>query len=246
MHAFRALLCCLCLLVCTPPALTQQKFTREQVQAAMDTVRADPLLPGKKQQKILRWKQDKTQASKRPDTTTHWWRWWHALGQRLAESIRLLAWLILAGLTAFVLVRLHAWLRLRGERQAANNTTAPPVHLDILDIRPDSLPADIGGQAAALWQRGEARAALSLLYRGALACLMQHGVPIRAACTETQCLHLAALHLSPAGLQFFTAVVQAWQGLAWGDQAPSESEMLALCSQFEQQLSSTTLEEPTT
>jgi len=237
----RALLCCLCLLLaCTPPAMAQQAFTREQVQAAADTVRAAPLLPGKKQQKFLRWKpkeQDKA-AKKRPEKTTSWWRWMYELGQNLAQGTRLLMWLALAGLAAFVLVRLPAWLRLRGDRQAEKNTVAPPAQVGTLDIRPDSLPADIGGAAAALWQRGEARAALSLLYRGALSRLVHvHGVPIRAACTENQCLYLAALHLPPASLPFFTAVVQAWQSLAWGHQQPADAEVLALCNRFEQQLS---------
>jgi len=243
----RALLCCLCLLMaCTPPAVAQQTFTREQVQAAADTVKADPLLSGTKQEKFLRWKKQE-QDKKAPTKTTSWWRWLYEQGQRLAQGVRLLMWLALAGLAAFVLVRLPAWLRLRGDRLSAKNTAAPPAHVNTLDIRPDSLPADIGGAAAALWQRGEARAALSLLYRGALSRLVHvHGVPIRAACTENQCLHLAALHLPPAGLQFFTAVVQAWQGLAWGHQQPADAEVLALCNRFEQRLSPATRGRPTT
>jgi len=238
--SFRALLCCLCLLMaCTPPAVAQQSFTSEQVQSAMDTVRADPLLPGKKQQKTLRWKNAHKETTQRSPKTTSWWRWMYELGQSLAGGARLLMWLALAGLAAFVLVRLPAWLRLRGDRLAAKNTAAPPAHVSTLDIRPDSLPADIGGAAAALWQRGEARAALSLLYRGALSRLVHlHGVPIRAACTESQCLRLATQHLPPARLEFLTAVVQAWQGLAWGHQQPADADVLALCNQFEQRLSS--------
>ena len=41
-----------------------------------------------------------------------------------------------------------------------------PSHVRDLDIRPESLPDDVGAAALALWQRGEQRAALALLYRG--------------------------------------------------------------------------------
>ena len=68
-----------------------------------------------------------------------------------------------------------------------------PTHVRDLDIRPESLPDDIGAAARALWDRGEHRAALALLYRGLLSRLAHvHRLPIRDSSTEGDCLALAA------------------------------------------------------
>ena len=60
-----------------------------------------------------------------------------------------------------------------------------------------AFPPDIGAAARALWDRGEHRAALALLYRGMLSRLAHvHRVPIRDSSTEGDCLALAASHLT--------------------------------------------------
>ena len=60
--------------------------------------------------------------------------------------------------------------RRSGPRRHAGGRRAfvAPTHVRDLDIRPESLPDDIGAAARALWDRGEHRAALALLYRGLL------------------------------------------------------------------------------
>ena len=81
--------------------------------------------------------------------------------------------------------------------RAATRPFVAPTHVRDLDIRPESLPADIGAAARALWDRGEHRAALALLYRGMLSRLAHvHRVPIRDSSTEGDCLALAASHLT--------------------------------------------------
>jgi len=218
-----------------PATAEPTRFTRAQVQAAADVVRADPNLPGVQKTRTLRRKNQDDNSTQQPAKKQHWLR---GLAHWLAESVRLLMWLVLAALAAFVLVRLPAWLRLRGTRLAAEGATALPARVGALDIRPASLPPDIGNAAALLWQRGQGRAALSLLYRGALSRLIYvHGVPIRAASTEGECLHLAAQRLTPDALRFLAALVRAWQALAWGQQRPASDTVLALCHGFEQQLS---------
>jgi hypothetical protein len=102
-----------------------------------------------------------------------------------------------------------------------------------LDIRPESLPDDVGAAAAALWKRGEHRAALSLLYRGALSRLVHdHAVPIRAATTEGECLELARRALDADRGEFFTRLVRAWQLAVYGARLPEDADALALCRDF--------------
>ena len=56
---------------------------------------------------------------------------------------------------------------------------------------------DIGAAARVLWDRGDHRAALALLYRGMLSRLAHvHRIPIRDSSTEGDCLALAASHLT--------------------------------------------------
>ena len=56
---------------------------------------------------------------------------------------------------------------------------------------PRSLPADIGAAARALWDRGERRAALALLYRGLLSRLVHvHRLPIRDSRPKATALRL--------------------------------------------------------
>jgi hypothetical protein len=106
-----------------------------------------------------------------------------------------------------------------------------------LDIRPDSLPADIGAAARALWQRGEARAALSLLYRGALSRLVHaHAVPIRSASTEGDCLRLASRSVSGEASAYFGRLVRAWQLAVYGAHQPDEASVHALCDEFDARL----------
>ena len=88
-----------------------------------------------------------------------------------------------------------------------------------------------------LWQRGQARAALSLLYRGALSRLVHgHGVPVRAASTEGECVQLAARHLAAPGSAFFARLVGLWQAAVYGARLPDEASVLALCAEFDARL----------
>ena len=211
-----------------PPAMSASA-----VHAAASAVEADPLLPGKEKSRTLRFKtRDDDKAKPDPDSL----KWWTELLGNITGGLRVAMWLAGAVLLIWVLLRLRDWL---GSRAGPGRLAElPPTHVGTLDIRPDSLPADIGGAARTLWRRGEQRAALSLLYRGALSRLVHgHGVPIRAASTESECLALAARRLAPASQAFLAQLVAGWQTVAYaGRQLPAEG-LEALCGGFDEQLS---------
>ncbi|OWQ93110.1 hypothetical protein CDN99_00990 [Roseateles aquatilis] len=198
--------------------------------AAASAVQADPLLAGMEKTRVLRLKK-KDEARKTPGKQDDF-RWWRDLIDSLSAGLRVAMWLVGAGLLVWVLLRLRDLL----QRQQAGRalTAAPPTHVGTLDIRPESLPADIGGAARALWQRGETRAALSLLYRGALSRLVHgHGVPIRAASTERDCLALSAPHLEAASQTFLTQLVAGWQTVAYARRELSPEVFEHLCADFD-------------
>ncbi len=202
--------------------------TRVQVQAAADAVARDADLPGKTTQRSLRFK--KTDSPPPKDDALPWlvdlMKW-------LAESARLLVWGAGAVLVALLLVGLWRWRRARGDALLPRPGPLPG-RVRNLDIRPESLPDVVGAAAAQLWRDGRAREALSLLYRGALSRLVhQHGVPVRAASTEGECLRLAAGHVDAARSAFFAQLVGVWQLAVYAARLPQGDQVLALCETFD-------------
>ena len=102
-----------------------------------------------------------------------------------------------------------------------------------LDIRPETLPADVGGAARALWDAGERRAALALLYRGLLSRLIHvHRVPIRDSSTEGDCLDLTARHLAATRQEYAAGLIRAWQRFVYGGEHVQPALVQALCDGF--------------
>ncbi|MED5619721.1 DUF4129 domain-containing protein [Ideonella sp. BN130291] len=210
-----------------PPARASSA-ARAQLQASVEAVRRDPLLSGKDKVHELRLKRrEQAQAKDKPPS------WLKGLSRWLSESGRLLVWALGAIAVALTLVSLRHWWRWRADTIEGCSLHLP-THVHDLDIRPDSLPADVGAAAAALWQAGRHRDALSLLYRGALSRLVHlHAVPIRSASTEGDCLRLASAALPAEGKRFFERLVQAWQLHVYAARQPEDAAVAALCADFD-------------
>ena len=209
--------------------------SREQVKAAADKVRADPLLPQTRQEKTLRFKpQDEKPANQPlPDWLAGLARWLSMARYWFTETARWLVWAVGALAVALLLVSLRYWVRTRA---GAGQQALPelPSHVQNLDIRPGSLPEPIGATAALVWQQGQQRAALSLLYRGLLSRMVhQHAVPIRSASTEGECLALASQQLDGVRAELTARLVRAWQSAVYGTQMPESATVLALCGEFD-------------
>jgi hypothetical protein len=139
-------------------------------------------------------------------------------------------------LVALLLVSARHLVNLRGFRRRAKAASAVS-HVRDLDVRPESLPDDVGAAAWALWQAGQVPAALSLLYRGALSRLIHKFlVPITSSATEGECLDLARGRLEPGALRYVTQVVRAWEANIYGGRTLSTAMGEALCSGFAQRL----------
>src|SRR5688572_12493613 len=183
---------------------------------------------------MLRWRE--------PETTPGepWWldvlnavaRWFRGLFDWFAESGRLVVWAFVAMLAVGLGAYLVHLVRTRGLPRVPQAAAAPS-HVRDLDIRPESLPGDVGAAALALWQRGEQRAALALLYRGLLSRLVHvHGVPIRASSTEGECLTLARPRLAAAAAGYATQLVETWGAAVYGGSPPTTANVHALCGEF--------------
>jgi hypothetical protein len=218
-----------------PPA---EPPSRQQVQSAAERVRADPNLPGSKNEKTLRFKnKDKDKKNEEKKKGRDSFGWLKDFMTKVSEGARLLVWALGALALAWLVVRIRRWVQVRAG--GGRHRMAPlPSHIGSLDIRPESLPDDVGSEVASLWQRGQRRPALSLLYRGALSRLVHlHAVPIRNASTEGECVKLSEGRLAPVSLEFFARLVAAWQLAAYGGRLPPTAGVLALCAEFDARLS---------
>ena len=203
--------------------------TVEQVRGIVAGMRGEPAFANSHTEKRLRWVDDG--ASKPPPGKTPGWL--RNLARWLSEGGRGLVWVLGAIAVALLIVFAWRWARIAADDALARNALHPS-HVNDLDIRPESLPDDIAGAARALLARGERRAALSLLYRGALSRLVHdHGVEIRAASTEGECVTLAQRALpGPAGA-YFERLVRAWQTEVYAGRSNEATVLDALCAQFD-------------
>ncbi len=215
--------------------------TEAEISQAVEQLEADPNLAREQKIKRLEWvKEDSSQRELSfPEWLGEFFRW-------LVESIRWLMWLgiaVLVALLAVLIVRQLRAIERRGRNEALPDA---PTHVQDLDIRPDSLPDDVGPAALLLWERGEHRAALSLLYRGLLSRLVHvHEVPIKESSTEGDCLDLARGHLSLQRVDYAQQLISVWQRAVYGAREPDPDEVRALCHRFDRELGASPIEAAT-
>ena len=216
----------------TQQAPTRQAPTRQEILTAVEKLRTDPNLGVSQKKRTLKFNNTNSDRPKGQTTAPSWLSWVADAFGWVASTARLLVWvlaILMAGILGLVIKRL---IDSRGDR-IRPTAFAMPTHVQDLDIRPESLPDDIGGTALELWERGEHRAALALLYRGLLSRLAHaHGVPIRDSSTEGDCLVLAATRLSPQPAAYTTRLIRLWQRAVYGKVDPSEDEFRALSAGF--------------
>jgi hypothetical protein len=204
--------------------------TSSQIDAALAKVKADPNLAEEHTVRTLKWKAP--EEEQKESSWLDWFKWVGHLFGWIAQSSRVLVWVIIAaliGALAIFVVRIF----MSGRDLGFADKFVAPTHVQDLDIRPESLPDDIGAAARALWDSGDPRAALALLYRGLLSRLAHvHEVPIRASSTEGDCLSLAARKLDAARLDYVTRLVRSWQRAIYGGVTLESADVHALCAQF--------------
>lgn len=224
-------------LLCAAPVWSADDSvpTQTEVDRAVETVKKDPNLAAEKSIRTLRWEGSDDEEEKPKERSTHWPSWLGWLGDLfgwIGQASQMLVWLLLAalvGLLALLVARMvrGSHFEKRGVRFVA------PTHVQDMDIRPESLPPDIGAAARELWDRGDHRAALALLYRGLLSRLAHvHEIAIRDSSTEGDCLALAAHKLDPVRVAYVTQLIRTWQRFTYGGVAVETAVVHELCAAF--------------
>lgn len=229
------LLCAFVALQCLPRQAVAAPLAREEaVQRAegeIAKVLDHPDFGKEEKRRFLRLRDQEEETSdfKLPE----WLAWlkpfakfWGQVALIVAESWRVVMWLILALLGVILLWWLvrHALGLKRTQRRPP-----PPSTLAGLNIRPESLPDDIAAAARALIAAERLRDALALLYRASLSRLAHcEHIPFRPGDTEGDCLRRVAATGS-ATHGYFRQLTRSWQALAYARRTLTRADAETLC-----------------
>ena len=202
-------------------------LSRAEVSAAVEQLRKDPNLGGERKIRSLRWtgSQSTPEPVKAPP-------WLVGLFEFLGQSSSALLWMAGAvgvGVAAIWLIRVMQ-ARAPVIEEPAPATAARESELD---IRPASLPEDIGAAALALLESGRTRDALSLLYRGALSrAVHRFGAVIGESFTEGEALKAVNARLDPPRVAYFAELVGIWQRAMYAGERAAHEPIAHLCTGF--------------
>jgi hypothetical protein len=219
------------------PPPSSGPVSSDEIVRVLAKLEADPNIAPTKQVRVLQWESDPQEEKGRGfwswlRPVAKFFAWLGELFSWVTASSRLLVWIVAAVLIGFLAVFILRLIRSGALGAGADKFTAPSFVRD-LDIRPESLPPDIGAAALALWEQGEKRGALALLYRGLLSRLVHvHSVPIRDSSTEGDCLALATRHLRAERLAYVSRLIRTWQGAVYGGEEVETEVVRSLCAEF--------------
>lgn len=151
----------------------------------------------------------------------------------ISNILKMLLWAVLIVLLLMAFIyrkRILAMLKPSGNKK---EMPAKPDVLFGMDVRPDSLPDDIAGTVRTLWQQGEHRDALSLLYRGALVQLIHRDtLPIADSHTEGDILVMARPVLNGSRFDYINELTIHWRDIAYAHRVPGGEQIEKLLSNW--------------
>jgi Domain of unknown function (DUF4129) len=199
-------------------------LTRDEIRTAAAKLRADPNLGGERTLRTLRWNETTQVQTPAPN-------WLTRLFDLFAQSSSLFLWIVGALCAALAAVWAIRILRKRAPVVTVEEHAVSTVQG--LDIRPASLPENIGAAALELLEAGHEREALSLLYRGALSrAVHRYGVAILPSATEGEALRAVNARLDPSRAAYFADLVALWQRVVYAGELVSAKPIDRLCRGF--------------
>jgi hypothetical protein len=214
------------------PHLLNQPLNSEVSRQHINIILSTP--PFKNEKSSLEWHFGRSQDETSAPRSGIQWADMGSLIFHAAHLIEVLLWALLALGVVTVTWRYRVWLSLFTQRLSPKRAPieVSPHQLLGMEIKPESLPADIPAEAERLWDE-HPREALGLLYRGLLSRLLHDfHVPLREAHTEGEILELSHARASADVVNYLHDITRHWQNLAYGHRLPSQEAMQTLCHQW--------------
>ncbi|WP_226648862.1 DUF4129 domain-containing protein [Microbulbifer variabilis] len=167
-------------------------------------------------------------------------------GALIAKPIELLLWIaVIAGLIYLGWRHREAILSSLRWQHTPKKKVEVPETLFGLDVRQSSLPDDVCAEVLRLWQAGEQRTGLGLLYRATLSHLIEDfHFHFGDHLTESECAQLVSRRhrtaddtLRPVSAplsQFVQQLTGSWQQLAYAHRPPADPQVSELCQQWQE------------
>ena len=166
------------------------------------------------------------EEEKEPDTSWNLEAFFKPFIQFISVLFEAILWitLLLALISAFL--SREKWLPFfQRKRQSPTKSYTPDIMFG-MDIRPQSLPDDIPETARKLWQKNKHRDSLSLLYRGALAQLVNtYQLALKDSQTEGDILLLAKTTLERNQQAYLEHLTKQWKLIAYAHHLPKEIDV---------------------
>jgi hypothetical protein len=151
----------------------------------------------------------------------------------VARFYEAVLWILGIFLVIWLVSNHRRWSEFLSKSPVVKTDAKPTESLFGMDVRPESLPADVPGHALRLWQQDDADGALSLLYRGALAALMnRQGLALNDSATEGDCVLLVAQRTPKALEVYFRQLTDAWIRTAYAHRPPASTTFERLCTDW--------------
>ena len=150
------------------------------------------------------------------------------LGSLLAKIVQLL---IISAIIALIVFLLWQLRKLDFSRFKLRKRDRGTPHTRIVEdiYQKLELPENIVASSREAWESGDYREAVSLLYRGALYCLVaRFDCPINLSHTEASCMQLVGQNV-PGVLSAFTSITECWQLVAYAHktiEAPTYNDLV--------------------
>lgn len=210
------------------PMRFESYWSEEELRPALDEVMASDELGAVRETK--RWRSKN--AVETTDRESPFLSIFAAIGRVFAFIFEIAVWLLVAAIVVWAAFMARKWLPALAPRAA---TRAPPPRIALADgeITAASLPADVAAAALERWRAGDARGALSLLYRGSVFfAVASYGVRLPASATEGMCLAAVEGQTDERHSRFFAEIVAAWTACAYGARLPAADVVPTLCEQW--------------
>lgn len=198
-------------------ALADDTGLREAVAKAYADPRVTP------RRRILRWqsRDDRPEDPQSDDPSPLL----EAIARIFALIAEFGAWALFGLLALGLLLTAPRWSRwMRNAATRERRAAAAVEHRPVTPVA--SLPPDIPGAVHALWDAGQPRDALALLYRASVQAMARRaGVELAPAATEAQCLRASRKLPLAQDRDAFAALVRTWQQAAYAQRLPDRTTL---------------------
>lgn len=228
------------------PALAQQQFSEDdlkQINQDIEEILTSPDFDTWEEQQVWKWKwqQEDTDTSNETDIQIN--EQTTGLLVQIARVIAaILPWLLITALvfilSIIIIMKRKKIIDLFRSR-SIKNKKEQTIYLDGEKIIGNLLPSRIVQKARQLWQSGQHKGAISLLYRGAIAHFSKKmHISIPDSATERECFTLvnSQLHEQISFrnlLTYFSSLIRTWLFSAYANRHPDNSDFNYLCDTWD-------------